>query len=84
MPYYKELVGEKCYLSPCSLEDAETWTRWLNDLEVAIPLGDEAYTQPTLDQQKEVISKLSKGYYHVFNTVPLEEEVYRKVYTFQH
>jgi RimJ/RimL family protein N-acetyltransferase len=74
MAFYKKLVGEKCYLSPCSLEDAGKWTQWLNDLEVAIPLGDEAYTQPTLDQQREMIGNISKGHYHVFTIVALKDD----------
>ena len=44
MPHYRKLVGEKCYLSPPAPEDAEIWAAWENDLEVTIPLGDEAYT----------------------------------------
>jgi len=74
MPYYRKLVGEKCYLSPCSLEDAEKWTEWDNDLEVAIPLGDEAYTQFPLDKTKEVISTLIKKQEYVFNVIELETD----------
>ena len=43
MAHYKKLVGELCYLSPVAAEDGELWAEWLNDLEVALPLGDEAY-----------------------------------------
>lgn len=32
MPYYKKLVGQKCYLSPCARGDAERWAVWDNDL----------------------------------------------------
>jgi RimJ/RimL family protein N-acetyltransferase len=74
MPDYKKLIGDKCYLSPPGLEDAERWTQWLNDLEVAIPLGDEAYTQPTVDQQREIINNLSKGTIHIFNIVSLDND----------
>jgi len=34
MKYFRKLVGEKCYLSPVSLEDAERYTEWVNDLEI--------------------------------------------------
>ena len=34
--FYKKIVGEKCYLSPISLEDIPKYTTWLNDLEVTI------------------------------------------------
>jgi RimJ/RimL family protein N-acetyltransferase len=43
MTHYKKLVGERCYLSPVAAEDGELWAAWLNDLEVTLPLGDEAY-----------------------------------------
>jgi len=44
MPHYKKLAGEKCCLSPCAANDAAKWAEWDNDLEVALPLGDEACT----------------------------------------
>lgn len=39
MKYYKKLVGQRVYLSPMRLEDAETYAKWLNDLSVAEKLG---------------------------------------------
>ncbi len=32
MTYFKKIIGEKCYLSPMNIEDAEQYTRWMNDL----------------------------------------------------
>ena len=75
MTYYKKLVGAKCYLSPCRLEDAEKWTEWFNDLEVTIPLGDEAYTPSTLDGEKESIANIVKGNHHVFSIVELQTDM---------
>lgn len=74
MTHYKKLVGEKCYLSPCSLEDAEKWTEWDNDLEVAIPLGSGAYTPISLERVREGISKLMKKQDHVFSIVDLKTD----------
>lgn len=34
MKYFRKLVGEKCFLSPISLEDVERYTEWVNDLEI--------------------------------------------------
>lgn len=34
MNYIKKLAGERCYLSPISLDDADLYTKWLNDLEI--------------------------------------------------
>ncbi len=31
MTYFKKIIGEKCYLSPIRMEDAEKYTAWLND-----------------------------------------------------
>lgn len=36
MKYYRKLVGEKCYLSPVSLEDIEKYTEWVNDMETGM------------------------------------------------
>lgn len=44
MTYHRKLSGEKCYLSPLSPDNAAVFTTWMNDLEVTLPLGDEAYT----------------------------------------
>jgi RimJ/RimL family protein N-acetyltransferase len=74
MTYYKKLVGEKCYLSPCSLKDAEKWTEWDNDLEVTIPLGDEAYTPYALDKMREILGDVIKSQSHIFDIVALETD----------
>jgi RimJ/RimL family protein N-acetyltransferase len=34
MKYFRKLVGEKCFLSPVSLDDVERYTEWVNDLEI--------------------------------------------------
>ena len=75
MTYYKKLVGDKCYLSPCTVEDAEKWAEWDNNLEVAIPLGDEAYSQIPLGREKESISDVIKSQAHVFSIVDLKDNV---------
>jgi len=74
MTYYRKLIGKKCYLSPCSLEDAEKWTEWDNDLEVTIPMGEEAYTPFSADKTKEIISNVIKKQDHVFSIVELKTD----------
>ncbi|MFX0063860.1 MAG: GNAT family N-acetyltransferase [Candidatus Hermodarchaeota archaeon] len=71
MTYYKKLVGEKCYLSPYGLEDAEKWTEWLNDLKVTIPLGDEAYQPLPLGKLHHIINECIQNNSHMFNIVDL-------------
>jgi hypothetical protein len=34
MRYFKKIKGERVYLSPINIEDAEKYTEWLNDLEI--------------------------------------------------
>ena len=74
MTTYKKLVGVKCYLSSCRLEDAERWTEWFNDLEVTIPLGDEAYTPTSLEGEQEAIRGILKNNSHTFSIVDLETD----------
>ncbi len=75
MTYYKKLVGEKCYLSPCRIDDAEKWTEWFNDLAVTLPLGDEAYTPSSPDSEREAIEGIIKSKAHIFTIVDLPEDV---------
>jgi RimJ/RimL family protein N-acetyltransferase len=74
MTYYKKLVGEKCYLSPISLEDAEKWTEWDSDLEFAIPLGEESFMVFSLDKTKEIISNIIKKQDPIFSIVDLKTD----------
>ena len=34
MKYFKKLLGDRIYLSPRRIEDAEKFTEWMNDFEV--------------------------------------------------
>jgi RimJ/RimL family protein N-acetyltransferase len=36
MEYYKRLIGEKCYLSPLFIEDAQNSAKWMNDMETSL------------------------------------------------
>ncbi|HPE69150.1 MAG TPA: GNAT family protein [Thermotogota bacterium] len=55
----KKLRGSNCILTPPHPEDAPTWAQWLNDMEVAVPLGDEAYQSITPANQLEFIEEIS-------------------------
>jgi len=39
MPYFEKISGERIYLSPIDPGDAETYTKWLNDIEITRWLG---------------------------------------------
>ncbi|MAT43974.1 MAG: GNAT family N-acetyltransferase [Anaerolineaceae bacterium] len=74
MTYFQKITGTKCYLSPCVTADAEQWTRWLNDLEVAIPLGDEAYELITQTNQENTIKEITADGNKVFTIVDRETD----------
>lgn len=74
MPFVKRAVGDRCYLSPCSQEDAERWTAWENDLDIAVPLGGEAYTTTSIDQQRERLREAAARHEHVFDIVRLDTD----------
>lgn len=74
MTYYKKVVGDRCYLSPIQVEDADKWAEWLNDLDVSLPLGDEAYTSLPLDRLREYASQVIRHDEHVFTIVDLETD----------
>jgi len=71
MARIRRLVGEKCYLSPPCVEDAEVWTAWLCDPDVAIPLGDEAYGVYSVEKMREEIGGIISGQEPVFTIVDL-------------
>lgn len=64
-----KLTGESVYLALASPEDAELWARWLNDLEVSLPLGDEAYSLFTTEDQARDIQDIIAHRDHVFTIV---------------
>lgn len=70
----KKLIGEKISLATISIDDAEKWTKWLNDLEVTIPLGGEAYTPITLEGVKGDIKYFSENNQHVFSIIENESD----------
>jgi RimJ/RimL family protein N-acetyltransferase len=61
MKYFPKIPGEKVYLSPISLEDAETYAAWLNDLETSRYLT-LASAQVTIHGERETLVALSKGH----------------------
>ena len=60
MKYFPKLPGEKVYLSPMCLDDAEAFTEWFNDLGTSRFLT-LASAQITLHGEREHLVALSKG-----------------------
>lgn len=67
MKYFRKLVGDKCYLSPISLDDTERYTEWVNDME----LGQFMLFAPKvmdMESEKQALQQLMKND-HVFAIV---------------
>ena len=60
MKYYKKLLGEKIYLSPLTVEDAEEFTKWLNDFQTTDYLGRSGAII-TLEGEKQFLEEHIKG-----------------------
>ncbi len=59
MKYFPKMVGRRVYLSPISLEDAETYTAWLNDLETTRYLT-LSQAQVSLEGEREHLPGLAR------------------------
>ena len=57
--YFKKLVGEHIYLSPTSVEDAEKYTKWLNDFETTDYIGQSTKIY-TVENEKNFLENCSK------------------------
>ncbi|MCD4820409.1 MAG: GNAT family N-acetyltransferase [Candidatus Cloacimonetes bacterium] len=59
MRYYKKLIGEKCYLSPINIDDAEKYCEWINDLEMT-QYTSLAIQQIGLSKEIEILNGMIK------------------------
>ena len=58
MRYFKKIIGERIYLSPINIDDAEVYTKWMNDYEVSGSLGNFGQ-MITLSSEKSMLEKLT-------------------------
>jgi len=63
MKYYKKIIGERLYLSPYNATDteAELFTKWLCDPEVADGLGDTFMQFNIVNEKQWIQDMLKKG-----------------------
>lgn len=61
MKYFPKIKGDRLYLSPMNVNDAETYTRWLNDKYVVENIGGYAKVL-TVQEEKEWLIKNSNDY----------------------
>ena len=72
MQYYKKLVGDRIYLSPRNVEDAEIFTNWLNDFNTTDYIGRSG-NLVSLEGEKEYLQKNINGE-AVFFIVTLDQD----------
>ncbi len=72
MKYYKQLIGEKIYLSPPNTDDASLYCEWINDLEISINLNTEWSVNE--EQEKELLRELLRGNNKVFGIIHGEND----------
>lgn len=73
MKYFKKLVGDRIYLSPMSVEDAEKYVEWLCDFSVTDGLGNTRYLM-TLEAEREWIKTELNNNNFNFAIVNLEND----------
>lgn len=67
----RKLIGEKCYLSPMTIDDAEIYAHWLNDMEVVRFLSVAAGVINT-ENERKLLEELSNN--HNYSIVTLEND----------
>lgn len=60
MKYFKKLVGERVYLSPICIEDAETYAAWVADPAVSDGLGNTIKVY-SLNRERETLEAWTKN-----------------------
>lgn len=71
MKYVKKIIGEKCYLSPISLDDVDLYLEWVNDLEVTQYL-QLFYQNINRESEREALERLSRK--HMYGIVDSETD----------
>lgn len=72
MKYFKKLVGDRNYLSPRSSQDAETFTKWLNDFQVTDYI-DRIDRIVTLEGEKQYLEQVNENS-RCFTIVTLDDD----------
>ena len=62
MKYFKKIVGERLYLSPMNVEDAETYVNWLNSRDVTDNLGMTSSVVRVPGEKEYIESKKNNDY----------------------
>ena len=73
MKYFKKLVGDKVYLSPMSIEDAETYCKWLNDPLISGNIDGAAKVYSSA-AEREFIENNQKENAHIYAIINKETD----------
>lgn len=73
MKYYKKLVGERIYLSPMNVEDAEKYVEWFCDFKMTDGIGKSSDVVTT-DAEREWIANVLKNNELTFAIVDLKSD----------
>ena len=72
MKYFKKLVGDRIYLSPRSIEDAEKFTEWMNDFYVTDYTGRSGTIMSLEGEKKYLIENANPE--ATFSIITLDED----------
>lgn len=72
MKYFKKLLGDRIYLSPRRIEDAEKFTEWMNDFEVTDYTGRSGQIM-SLEGERKYLEQNSNPE-ATFSIITLEED----------
>lgn len=61
MKYFEKIPGDKVYLSPICKDDAEIYTKWVNDASMTDNLGF-TWQQIGIEKEAEALESLAEGY----------------------
>lgn len=73
MKYFKKLVGEKLYLSPMNIEDAEKYVEWLNNKEVAMYIYADRKVN-SVESEKAWLENMLKNQEQSFAIVDIDND----------
>lgn len=73
MKYFKKLVGERVYLSPMCMADAETFTKWMNDFNVTDYTGRSSSLM-TMEAENSWMNNVLNSNEPLFSIIKLEND----------
>lgn len=73
MKYFKKLIGERIYLSPRSLDDAEIFTKWMNDFTITDYIARSSCIL-TLEAEKLYLEKANSGDQVVLSIIDINKD----------